>query len=53
MIAEAWGLQEDPDTRPSDNFIVRLRRHIEADLTLARPLLIVRGVGCRFVVTPG
>jgi two-component system, OmpR family, alkaline phosphatase synthesis response regulator PhoP len=52
MIEEVWGLQEDTDTRPIDNFIVRLRRYIEDDPTSPRHLLTVRGVGYRFVANP-
>lgn len=53
MLEEVWGLQENTDTRPIDNFIVRLRRYIEDDPTRPRHLLTVRGVGYRFVDTPG
>ncbi|HEY7210965.1 MAG TPA: response regulator transcription factor [Bryobacteraceae bacterium] len=49
MIQEVWGLQEDTDTRPIDNFIVRLRRYIEDNPTSPRHLLTVRGIGYRFV----
>jgi two-component system alkaline phosphatase synthesis response regulator PhoP len=49
MIQEVWNLQEDTDTRPIDNFIVRLRRYIEDDPTSPRHVLTVRGVGYRFV----
>ncbi len=52
MIEEVWGLREDTDTRPIDNFIVRLRRYIEDDPTRPRHLLTVRGVGYRFVAAP-
>jgi DNA-binding response OmpR family regulator len=52
MIEEVWGLHEDTDTRPIDNFIVRLRRYIEDDPTRPRHLLTVRGVGYRFVAFP-
>jgi two-component system, OmpR family, alkaline phosphatase synthesis response regulator PhoP len=52
MLEEVWGLQEDTDTRPIDNFIVRLRRYIEDDPTHPRHLLTVRGVGYRFVAAP-
>jgi DNA-binding response OmpR family regulator len=44
---------EGTDTRAIDNFIVRLRRYIEDDPTRPRHLLTVRGVGYRFVATPG
>jgi DNA-binding response OmpR family regulator len=53
MLEEVWGLHEDTDTRPIDNFIVRLRRYIEDDPTRPRHLLTVRGVGYRFIANPG
>lgn len=52
MLEEVWGLHEDTDTRAIDNFIVRLRRLIEADPTKPRHLLTVRGVGYRFIASP-
>jgi DNA-binding response OmpR family regulator len=52
MLDEVWGLHEDTDTRAIDNFIVRLRRYIEADPTKPQHLLTVRGVGYRFVAFP-
>lgn len=52
MLEEVWRLQEDTDTRPIDNFIVRLRRYIEDDPTRPRHLLTVRGIGYRFVALP-
>ena len=52
MIGRVWGLQENTDTRPIDNFIVRLRRYLEDDPTRPRHLLTVRGVGYRFVSIP-
>lgn len=53
MLEEVWGLRVNTDTRPIDNFIVRLRRYIEDDPTRPRHLLTVRGVGYRFVDAPG
>jgi DNA-binding response OmpR family regulator len=53
MIEQIWGLREDTDTRPIDNFIVRLRRYIEDDPTTPRHLVTVRGVGYKFVAEPG
>ena len=53
MLEEVWGLHVNTDTRPIDNFIVRLRRYIEDDPTRPRHLLTVRGVGYRFVDVPG
>lgn len=52
MIGQVWGLQENTDTRPIDNFIVRLRRYVEDDPTRPRHLLTVRGIGYRFVAAP-
>lgn len=52
MLEQVWGLQEDTDTRPIDNFIVRLRRYIEDDPKRPRHLLTVRGIGYRFVASP-
>jgi DNA-binding response OmpR family regulator len=52
MLEDVWGLREDTDTRAIDNFIVRLRRHIEHEPARPRHLLTVRGVGYRFVANP-
>jgi DNA-binding response OmpR family regulator len=52
MLEDVWSLREDTDTRAIDNFIVRLRRYIEADPSDPRHLLTVRGVGYRFVAKP-
>ncbi|MBV9158890.1 MAG: response regulator transcription factor [Acidobacteriaceae bacterium] len=53
MLQEVWGVHEDTDTRPIDNFIVRLRRYIEDDPRRPKHLLTVRGVGYRFIAAPG
>jgi len=52
LLQEVWNLHEDTDTRAIDNFIVRLRRYIEAEPAKPRYLLTVRGVGYRFVPNP-
>jgi DNA-binding response OmpR family regulator len=52
MLEEVWAVREDTDTRPIDNFIVRLRRYIEDDPTRPRHLITLRGVGYRFVAKP-
>jgi DNA-binding response OmpR family regulator len=52
MLEDVWGLREDTDTRAIDNFMVRLRRYIEADPSRPKHLLTVRGVGYRFVSDP-
>jgi DNA-binding response OmpR family regulator len=52
ILEEVWGLHEDTDTRAIDNFMVRLRRYIEADPARPQHLLTVRGVGYRFLANP-
>jgi two-component system, OmpR family, alkaline phosphatase synthesis response regulator PhoP len=52
MLADVWAVHENTDTRPIDNFIVRLRRYIEDDPTSPRHLLTQRGVGYKFVAAP-
>ena len=52
LLQDVWGLHEDTDTRAIDNFIVRLRRYLEADPSQPRHLITVRGVGYRFVASP-
>lgn len=53
MLEDVWGLHEDTDTRAIDNFIVRLRRYMEDEPAKPKHLLTVRGVGYRFIPTPG
>ena len=48
ILEEVWGLQEDTDTRAIDNFVVRLRRHLENEPNNPQILKTVRGVGYRF-----
>ena len=52
ILERVWGVHEDTDTRAIDNFIVRLRRYIEAEPSNPRHLQTVRGVGYRFVSKP-
>lgn len=49
ILEEVWNLQEDTDTRAIDNFIVRLRKHLEDEPNNPRIVQTVRGVGYRFV----
>ncbi|MFN0165282.1 MAG: response regulator transcription factor [Bryobacteraceae bacterium] len=53
MLEDVWGVRDDTDTRPIDNFIVRLRRYIEEEPAQPKHLLTVRGVGYRFLARPG
>jgi DNA-binding response OmpR family regulator len=48
LLEQVWRLREDTDTRAIDNFIVRLRRYIEADPANPVFLKTVRGIGYRF-----
>ncbi len=52
ILEEVWHVQSDTDTRPIDNFIVRLRRYLEPDPTNPVYLLTARGVGYRFIPDP-
>ena len=52
ILEQVWRVHEDTDTRAIDNFIVRLRRYIEADPANPVHLLTVRGVGYKFVAQP-
>lgn len=52
ILEQVWRVHEDTDTRAIDNFIVRLRRYIEADPGNPVHLLTVRGVGYKFVAKP-
>jgi DNA-binding response OmpR family regulator len=49
ILEDVWGLREDTDTRAIDNFVVRLRRYIEANPSKPQHLVTVRGVGYKFV----
>ena len=49
ILEEVWHLQVDTDTRAIDNFIVRLRKHIEDEPNNPKILQTVRGIGYRCV----
>ena len=49
ILEEVWNLNENTDTRAIDNFIVRLRRHIEETPKKPKILQTVRGIGYKFV----
>ncbi len=53
ILEEVWNLQEDTDTRAIDNFIVRLRKHLEDEPNNPRIVQTVRGVGYRYVKPDG
>jgi DNA-binding response OmpR family regulator len=52
LLENVWHVHEDTDTRAIDNFIVRLRRHLETDPAKPAHLLTVRGIGYRFQPNP-
>jgi len=52
ILEDVWSLREDTDTRAIDNFIVRLRRYIEAVPSKPKHVLTVRGVGYKFIANP-
>ena len=47
ILEKVWNVSPDTQTRAVDNFIVRLRRHLEADPRSPRLLHTVRGAGYR------
>ena len=47
ILEKVWNLNPDTETRAVDNFVMRLRRHLEEDARDPRLLLTVRGVGYR------
>jgi DNA-binding response OmpR family regulator len=52
ILEKVWNVSPDTETRAVDNFIVRLRRHIEPDPPNPRHLHTVRGAGYRLVLEP-
>ncbi|MEQ1645632.1 MAG: helix-turn-helix domain-containing protein, partial [Pyrinomonadaceae bacterium] len=51
ILEDVWGMREDTDTRAIDNFIVRLRKHLEDEPNNPKIVQTVRGVGYRFVAS--
>ncbi len=47
ILEKVWNLSPDTETRAVDNFVMRLRRHLEDDPRTPRLLQTVRGVGYR------
>lgn len=52
LLEAAWDMAPDTETRTLDNFIVRLRKHFEADPSQPQHFLTVRGRGYRFISQP-
>jgi DNA-binding response OmpR family regulator len=49
LLERVWKLPNYPNTRTVDNFVLRLRRHFEADPARPVHFLSVRGAGYRFL----
>jgi len=50
ILEKVWNVSPEAETRAVDNFIARLRKHLEADPAKPRHLLTVRGAGWRLVL---
>jgi DNA-binding response OmpR family regulator len=50
ILEKVWNVSPDTETRAVDNFIVRLRRYLEANPRFPRHLQTVRGAGYRLVL---
>jgi DNA-binding response OmpR family regulator len=50
ILEKVWNVSPDTATRAVDNFIMRLRKYIEADPRFPRHLHTVRGAGYRLVL---
>ena len=50
ILEKVWNVSPDAETRAVDNFIARLRKHLEKDPGAPRYLLTVRGAGWRLVL---
>jgi len=53
ILEKVWGLHPDTETRAVDNFVVRLRKYLEADPSNPKLLLTVRGTGYRLELPAG
>ena len=49
LLTDVWGYHEESTTRTVDNFVAKLRSHIERDPRAPRHLLTVYGTGYRFI----
>jgi DNA-binding response OmpR family regulator len=53
ILEKVWNVSADTQTRAVDNFIVRLRRYLEANPRFPKHLQTVRGAGYRLVTDAG
>lgn len=51
LLSEVWGISSGVETRTVENFVVRLRKHIEEQPSRPRLIQTVRGAGYRFRVS--
>jgi len=49
ILEEVWGLDANPIERTVDNYVGRLRKHVEVDPEHPRHILTVRGEGYEFI----
>ncbi len=52
ILEKVWNLHPHTETRAVDNFVVRLRKYLEADPSSPKLLLTVRGAGYRLETSP-
>jgi len=52
LLSEVWEMSGNLQTRAVDQFVVRLRKLIEADPAAPRHLLTIRDAGYRFIAQP-
>lgn len=50
ILEKVWNVAPDTETRAVDNFIVRLRRHLDDNPRFPKHLLTVRGAGYRLIL---
>jgi DNA-binding response OmpR family regulator len=50
ILEKVWNVSPDTETRAVDNFIVRLRKHIEPDPASPKHLHTIRGAGYKLVL---
>jgi len=50
ILEKVWNVSPDTATRAVDNFIMRLRKYLEADPRLPKHLHTVRGAGYKLVL---
>jgi DNA-binding response OmpR family regulator len=52
LLEKVWNVSRESETRSVDNFILRLRRHLESDPRYPKHLHTVRGAGYKLVLQP-